>query len=168
MTLITIPKNASTEAKLQALVDENQIVDAIHRYTAGLDFGDADLLESALTEDATVDLSLAMAKIGYEFPPLTPRSTIMGGLLPAVGPLDTSHRISNVRVAITGDTATLTCYAQAQHYLPGHGPKPEETRQALMMNRYQAELVRSRDSWRIQTLLIDNAWFSGDPTILIG
>jgi hypothetical protein len=34
------------------------------------------------------------------------------------------------------------------------------------MNRYNAELVRDEDTWRISRLTIDNAWFEGDPTLL--
>ncbi|MDO0925057.1 nuclear transport factor 2 family protein [Streptomyces sp. TG1A-8] len=156
-----------TDDKLQNLLDQAAITDALHRYTAGLDHGDADLLSSSLTEGAVVDLTPATAKIGLEFPVLTPRDMVVGALIPAVGPLDTSHTISNVRTTVNGDAATLKCYAMAQHFLPGEGPKPDRTRQALMMNRYDADLVRDGEQWRISRLTIDSAWFSGDPSVLV-
>ncbi|MEU3854439.1 nuclear transport factor 2 family protein [Streptomyces sp. NPDC029554] len=153
--------------KLQLLLDHAAIADALHRYTAGLDHGDADLLASSLTEDAMVDLTPATSKIGLDFPALKPRDTIVGTLIPAVGPLDTSHVISNIRASVDGDTAHVNCYAMAQHYLPHEGPKPDRTRHALMMNRYDADLTRDGSTWRISRLTIDNAWFEGDETVLL-
>jgi hypothetical protein len=93
----------------------------------------------------------------------------VGALIPAVGPLDTSHVISNVRATVDGDTAHVHCYAMAQHYLPGEGPRPERTRHALMMNRYDADMRRDGDgsTWRISRLTIDSAWFEGDKTVLL-
>ncbi|MEU8819971.1 nuclear transport factor 2 family protein [Actinoplanes sp. NPDC048796] len=153
---------------LAALTDQAAIIDTLHRYTAGLDLNDADLLASSLTEDATVDLGPAMRRIGYDFPPLTPRDTVVTSLIGAVGPLDSSHAISNVRAAVDGDTATVYAYAQAQHFKPGVGSDPAVTRHALMMNRYTATMRRDGAQWRIQHLDIANAWFDGDPAMLLG
>jgi hypothetical protein len=156
-----------TSVDTETLTDRAEIADALYRYAAGLDFGDTALLESALTEDAVVDLTAAVTKLGLDFPVLAPREVVVHALASAVGPLDTSHSITNVRIELTGDTATARCYAQANHYLPGEGPNPERTRHALMMNRYTAELARDGARWRIRRLLIDCAWFEGDPQVLV-
>jgi hypothetical protein len=37
---------------------------------------------------------------------------------------------------------------------------------ALLMNRYDCELVRDGQKWRFKPLAIDNAWVQGDPDIL--
>jgi ketosteroid isomerase-like protein len=151
-----------------ALTDRAAIIDTLHRYTAGLDLNDADLLASSLTDDAVVDLGPAMKRIGYEFPALAPRDTVVATLIGAVGPLDTSHAVSNVRISMHGDTATAYAHAQAQHFKPGSGSDPSVTRHALMMNRYTADLMRDDDRWLIRRLDIDNAWFDGDPLMLLG
>ncbi|WP_327286824.1 nuclear transport factor 2 family protein [Streptomyces sp. NBC_01198] len=156
-----------SEQTTQDITDRYEITDAIHRYTAALDEGDSALLESSLTEDAVVDLTPATGKIGLDFPVLSPREVVVRALIGAVGPLDTSHSVTNVRTEITGDTATVRCYAQAQHFLPGDGPRPEATRHALMMNRYVADVVRDGQRWRIRRLVIDSAWFTGDPQVLV-
>ncbi|GIE75689.1 hypothetical protein Aph02nite_16390 [Actinoplanes philippinensis] len=153
---------------ISTLIDHAAVVDTLHRYTAGLDLGDADLLASSLTEDAVVDLGPAMRRIGYDFPPLAPRDTVVSALIGAVGPLDSSHAISNVRATFDGDVATVYAYAQAQHYKPGTGSDPSVTRHALMMNRYTATMVRDGERWRISHLEIANAWFDGDPLMLLG
>lgn len=155
------------DATVQLMADRAAIADTLHRYAAGLDHGDAELLTSSLTENATVDLTPATTKIGLDFPVLSPRAAVVGALIPAVGPLDTSHVITNIRSTVDGDAAKAHCYAMAQHFPPGDGPRPDRTRQALMMNRYDADLVRDGEAWRISRLTIDSAWFSGDPTVLM-
>jgi hypothetical protein len=155
------------EQTVREIADRAAITDALYRYAAGLDLGDASLLESSLTEDGTVDLTAAVTKLGFEFPVLTPRAVVTDTLVAAVGPLDTSHSISNMRIDLAGDTATVRCYAQANHFLPGEGPQPDRTRHALMMNRYTAEVVRDGAGWRIRHLAIDLAWFEGDPQVLL-
>ena len=154
-------------ADLAGLLDHHGLVDAVLRYTGGLDRADADLMTSALTADATVDLTPATSKLGLDFPVLSPRSTVVAALAGAVGPLDTSHSVTNARSDVRGDEATLTCYAAAQHFLPGTGPDPRRTEHALMMNSYRAQLVRDGRSWRIRHLSIDNLWFDGDPQLLV-
>jgi hypothetical protein len=159
--------DTDTARRVAALTDHAAIVDTLHRYTAALDHADAELLTSALTEDAVVDLTPATAKIGLEFPVLGPRETVVAALIGAVGPLDTSHSITNVRAQVDGDRAEVRCYAQAWHFLPGQGPDPAATKHALMMNRYHAEVVRDGAAWRIRRLTIDSAWFDGDPAVLV-
>lgn len=34
------------------------------------------------------------------------------------------------------------------------------------MNRYDCELVREGEKWRLKRVSIDNAWLQGDPEIL--
>jgi hypothetical protein len=152
---------------LTALLDHHDIVDTLLRYTGGLDLADAELMTSALTEDAVVDLTPATTKIGLDFPVLAPRDTVVGALVGAVGPLDTSHAVTNARTTVDGDEATLTAYAHATHYLPGTGPDHERTEHAVMMNRYTTRLVRQDGTWRIRHLSIDNLWFDGDPQVLV-
>ncbi|MEU6345853.1 nuclear transport factor 2 family protein [Streptomyces sp. NPDC046977] len=152
---------------LRILLDRQAIADALYRYTAGLDQGDTDLLTSALTEDAKVDLSAATSKIGFEIPALSPREVVVTALAAAVGPLDTTHAVHNLRIFLDGDSATAHCYIQAQHYLSGDGPLPERTRHALLMNNCTAKLDRDGDQWRISHLAIDLVWFEGDPTVLL-
>jgi hypothetical protein len=170
------------EQTIRDLTDRTEIAETFYRYAAGLDLGDAALLESALTDDAVIDLTAATTKLGLDFPVLTPREVAVGALIGAVGPLDTSHSITNLRVELAGDTAIVRCHAEADHYLPGEGPQPARTRHARMMARYDAELARdgqpgdshSGDGqpgggqhWRIRRLLIDCAWFDGDPQVLL-
>ena len=145
--------------------DRFEIADTLHRFAFGLDHGDADSLASTLTEDCRFDFTPAGKKLGLEFPLLTDRDAILKSVLPLIGPLDTSHTASNLQIEISGDSATLYAYVMAQHFMPREGCQPG-SEFALLMNRYDCELVRDGDRWRFRRITIDSAWAQGNPEIL--
>jgi hypothetical protein len=154
----------STDLAQQA-TDRYEIADTLHRFAFGLDHGDADSLGSALTEDCYFDFRPAGKKLGLDFPSLTGRQAIVDALLPLLGPLDTSHTANNLQIEISGDSATLYAYVMAQHFMPRQGSR-RGSENALLMNRYDCELVRNGQKWRFKRMTIDNAWAQGDPEIL--
>jgi len=149
----------------QLAADRYEITDALHRFAFGLDHGDADSLASALTEDCVLDFRPAGRKLSLDFPKLTGRQAIIDALIPLLGPLDTSHTVSNLQIEISDDSATLYVYVMAQHFMPREGPRPE-SENALLMNRYDCQLLRDGQKWRFRQIVIDNAWAQGNPEIL--
>ena len=149
----------------QLASDRYEIADALHRYAFGLDHGNADSLTSAFAQDCVLDFRPAGRKLHLDFPLLTGRDAIVAGLLPLLGPLDTSHTVSNLQIAIRGDSATLHAYVMSQHFMPRQGAVPG-SEYALLMNRYDCELVRDDQKWRFKRITIDNAWALGNPEIL--
>jgi len=145
--------------------DRYEIGDALHRYCFGLDHGDADSLASALTEDCVFDFRPAGKKLHLDFPVVTGRQTILGSVLPLIGPLDTSHTASNLQIEISDDSATLCAYVMSQHFMPREGTR-RGADHALLMNRYDCELARDGQKWRFKRITISNAWAQGDPEIL--
>jgi hypothetical protein len=89
--------------------DRFEIADALHRYAFGLDHGDADSLASAVTDDCRFDFRPAGRKLEIDFPLLTGRDAILNGVLPFIGPLDTSHSVSNLQIEIVDDTSYVVC-----------------------------------------------------------
>ena len=149
----------------QLAADRLEIADTLYRYAFGLDHNDAASLGSAFTEDCTLDFTPAGAKLGLEFSKLSGRDSVVNTLLSLIGPLDTSHTVSNLQVKITGDSAAVYAYVMAQHFMPGDGPR-RGTENALLMNRYYCEAARDGQKWRLKRVRIDNAWAEGDPEIL--
>ena len=49
--------------------------------------------------------------------------------------------------------------------MPREGSRPG-SENALLMNRYDCELVRDGQKWRVRRMTIDNAWAQGNPEIL--
>lgn len=158
--------NTPTPDYAMIAYDRDEITNALHRYAFGIDHADRDSLASAFTADAVLDSTPMARKIGLASRPMNSRDEILAMVLPAFGPLDTSHTVSNPQITLDGDSATLQAYVLAQHFLPGEGPRPECTRHALFMNRCSAELVRDGKMWRMRRLVIDNAWFDGDLTVV--
>jgi SnoaL-like domain len=149
----------------QLACDRYEIADTLHRYAFGLDHGDADSLASAFTEDCLFDFTPAGKKLGLDFSVLTGRDAILKTVLPLIGPLDTSHTASNLQIEVSGDSATLSAYVMSQHFMPREGSR-RGSESALLMNRYDCELVRDGEKWRFKRVTIDNAWAQGDPEIL--
>src|SRR5438034_11828926 len=149
----------------QLAAERYEIADALHRFAFGLDHGDADSLASALTEDCLLDFRPAGKKLGLDFPKLTGGQAIVDALIPLLGPLDTSHTVSNLQSEISEDSETLYAYVLAQHFMPREGCRPG-SENALLMKRYDCELVRDGEKWRFKRMTIDNAWAQGNPEIL--
>ena len=149
----------------QLAADRYEIADALHRFAFGLDHGDADSLASAFTEDCVLDFRPAGKKLGLDFPKLAGRQAIVDALIPLLGPLDTSHTVSNVQIEVSEDSAAFYCYVLAQHFMPREGARPG-SENAMLMNRYDCELVRDGEKWRFKRMTIDNAWAQGNPEIL--
>ncbi len=145
--------------------DRYEIADALHRYAFGLDHHHADSFASALTDDCVFDFTPAAKRLGLRFAVVNGRDAILGAVLPMIGPLDTSHTASNLQIEIDGDTASLQAYVQSQHFMPRQGARPGSD-YALLMNRYDCELVRDGTRWRFKKITIDNAWAMGNVDIL--
>ena len=148
---------------LKGAADKAEVIDALYRFTAGIDLRDADLLTSSLAENAVSDFRPAAAKAGFEYPVLEGRKNIVDALSQALSPFDTTHSVSNPRVSIDGDTARMEAIVEAQHV-----PRNDPSRHYLMKNRYDVELLRQDAVWVIQRSTVDNVWRSGDPAVLAG
>lgn len=146
---------------LQETADKFAVIEALHRFAAGLDLRDKDLLTSAFAVNAISDFRPAGKKAGFEYPVLEGREIIVNALMASLSKIDTTHSISNQRVSIDGDKAVMDVLVEAQHL-----PSRDHSRHYLMKNRYDVKLVRQGDAWVIQHVIIDNVWRMGDPTVL--
>lgn len=146
---------------LQETADKFAVIETLHRFAAGIDLRDPDLLSSAFAADAISDFRPAGKKAGFEYPVLEGRDTIVSALMGSLSQIDTTHSVTNQRVTINGDQAVMDALVEAQHL-----PSADHSRHYLMKNRYDVELLRQGEVWVIQRVTIDNVWRSGDPTVL--
>lgn len=140
-----------------------EIVDVLYRFATGIDDNDTALLGSAFTPDAVLDFSPYARKMGLDLPRLEGRARITSFLGTNAGPQTTTHVVTNPRAMVEGNRAHLRALVEATHL-----PPQDHTRRCQMKNRYEAELLRDGARWRIRRLTIDNAWFEGDPAVLLG
>lgn len=139
------------------------VMDALYRFGAGVDRNEKHLLATAFTDDAVVDFGPCGRAMGLDFPVLTGGESIVGFLSANSETQTTSHVITNGRARVDGATATLRALVDATHL-----PRGDHSRRCQMMNWYDVNLVKDTSLWRIQRLVISNAWFTGDIQVLLG
>jgi hypothetical protein len=151
-------------AATRELRDRAEIVDALYRFGLGQDLKDKDLFASAFAPDAELDFRPAAAKWGAAPPLMSGRDAIVSTILSMfTGRVNTTHQVTNPRITIDGDTASLTALVEAQHLLAA-----DPSTFALLKNPYDVGLVRDGDRWLMRRIRIDNAWYTGDPTAIFG
>ncbi|HEX6422095.1 MAG TPA: nuclear transport factor 2 family protein [Acidimicrobiales bacterium] len=160
MTMTTDSTALATEVR--ALRDTQQVVDALYRFGAGQDLKDRELFLSAFAPGAVLDFTQPAGRFGADIPVMPDRDTI-AGILTTLAPLDTTHTVTNPRVEVDGDSATLFALVEAQHVT-----RAEPHRHLLLKNVYDVVLSRSAEGWVIDAMTIRNVWFDGDPSVLFG
>lgn len=155
---------ADAETVAYELRDRAEIIDALYRFGLGQDLKDKELLGSAFASDAELDFRPAAAQWGAAPPLMSGRNAVVTTILGMfAGRVDTTHQVTNTRVAVDGDTARLTAMVEAQHLLTvDHGTY------ALLKNLYDVDLVRDGGRWVMRRVRIDNVWFTGQPRVIFG
>lgn len=141
--------------------DKQSVLEALYRFAAGIDLRDRALLASAFAENAISDFRPAAAKAGFEYPVLQGRDIIVEALASSLSQVDTTHSISNPRVRIDGDSASVDLLVEAQHV-----SRDDPGSHHLMKNRYDVALSRKGDVWVIEQVIVDNVWRTGNPRVL--
>ncbi|HYQ23055.1 nuclear transport factor 2 family protein [Stenotrophomonas sp.] len=141
--------------------DKQSVLEALYRFAAGIDLRDRTLLASAFAENAISDFRPAAAKAGFEYPVLQGRDIIVEALASSLSQVDTTHSISNPRVRIDGDSASVDLLVEAQH-----ASRDDPGSHYLMKNRYDVALSRKGDVWVIEQVTVDNVWRTGNPRVL--
>lgn len=145
-----------SDAALQQLLDEKAIVDLTIRYGWALDQRDFEDLRNVFAPDAFALLG------GVECDGI---DAIIARISRALTRLDVSqHLLGNQQVTIAADGATATqrCYLQAQHTIRG----TEGGDNFIIAGRYEDELARTADGWRItrRHLIVD--WTDGNAAVV--
>lgn len=150
---------------LSSLTQREAITDALYRAAVGSDHHDTALFNSAWAgEDVSMEIHDEKKRV---MPNL---SLIRTHVLDKVGPMDTTHNISMVRVDVEdgADTATLTATSTAQHSPPGMGRDPAGPKYTVG-GEYCVELVKDEAGvWKIKKLVLNVIWTQGDASLMGG
>jgi ketosteroid isomerase-like protein len=140
---------------LSTVADRLEITEVLYRYAMALDSHDWEGLKSVFTPDAVADF-LDLGGVNEGLDAIT---ALIAGVLSG---LDASqHLIGCPLATVDGDTATATCYLQAQHVFKG-APGGDHF---LVGGTYVDRLVRTADGWRIVHRTLHASWMDGNPEV---
>ena len=140
---------------LQQMLDERDITSVAVAYTWALDQHRWDDLRDVFAADATATLGNPDPLVGID--------AIIGRIRAALEPLDDSqHLVGNHQVTIDGDTATHRCYLHAQHIRHVANGDPHY----IVAGRYEDDLARVSDGWRIIHRNLHVMWTDGNPAVV--
>ena len=137
-----------------SLVDERAIIQLTIDYAWALDTSDWDALRRVFTPDVVAHLGTG-EQIGIE--------AVIEKCSGALGPLDDSqHIVTNQQVTVDGDTATCRAYLHAQHIRR----QTEGGDLFVVAGRYEDQLVRTANGWRIKARDLIVMWTDGNPEVV--
>ena len=150
---------------LPSLSQREAIADALYRAAIASDQHDSALFNSAWAgEDVSMEIHDDNKRV------LQGLSLIRTNVFNKVGPMDTTHNISMVRVNYQdgADTASLTATSTAQHASSGTGRDPNGTKYTVG-GEYSVDLVKDEaGAWKIKKLVLNVIWTSGDASLMRG
>lgn len=148
---------------LPSLSQREAIADAMYRAAIASDHHDTALFNSAWAgEDVSMEIHDDNKRV---FQGLT---LIRTNVLHKVGPMDTTHNISMVRVNYRdgADAASLTATSMAQHAPSGTGRDPNGTKYTVG-GEYSVDLIKDEAGvWKIKKLVLNVIWTSGDASFM--
>jgi hypothetical protein len=161
--LFTVNMSDMYPQYLPSLSDREAVADALYRAALGCDQNDAELFNSAWAgEDVSFEYHTDDKKV------MSGLSVIRQNIFDIVGPMDTTHHASMVRVNLKdgADTATLTAVSTAQHCPPGGGRDPTGPKYTTG-GEYAVDAVKNESGvWRIKRLVLRITWTQGDASFM--
>ena len=141
---------------LDRLISHDNIRQLAARYCWALDTLDRDMLAAVFTNEPTASLGRGL-QTGFE--------EIWQVIHGVLSRLDVSqHLIGShiIELADDANTATSRCYFQAQHVRAGTVGGD----QFIVAGRYEDDVVRVNDVWRIRHRKLTVMWTSGNPAVI--
>lgn len=135
------------------------VCDLKYRYATGIDTRDWALYRSIFVDTVNIDFSNYNGR---------PASTMaadewVAGVQPLFsGLVATQHSMSNPRVEVNEDHATLEMYMQAEHFLDHDDPDSWFT----IGGFYRDRAVRTADGWRLAAVTLNVFWRRGNYAVM--
>lgn len=146
---------ASRDAKLELLLDREEIGQVIMNYGLAFDMQDWTLHRSVFTDEIQMDFS---ASIGDGLVTMKADDWV-AAVKPFFANLaGTQHIAMPLIIQIDGDTAYVRSLLNANHHLPNDKGSAVQT----MVGHYDNWLVRTEDGWKITKMVQHITWNEGN------
>ncbi|KAL9112921.1 MAG: hypothetical protein Q9227_002785 [Pyrenula ochraceoflavens] len=156
---------ASHPVALSGLNTREAITDGLYRALNAFDRNDATLFDSAFHGD---DASFELHQMGDKRV-TTGTANIKNFLLSHIGPMNTTHMATNIRIEMQdgSDSAHLKALALNQHFRPGTGTELG-SQNYFVGGEYSIDLTKdAKDGlWKINKWVLNVFWRQGDPTLM--
>ena len=137
-------------------LDRSAITALTIDYCWALDTRDWEALRAVFLPDAVAELGS---------PELHGIDAIIERVSTALSPLDDSqHMVSTHQIVLEGDRARSRCYFHAQHIRHAANGSPH----FIIAGRYEDELVRTHQGWRIARRRLVPMWREGNAEVVTG
>jgi hypothetical protein len=126
--------------------DREELVELMARYASIPDTGDwTELPRTVFTDPVASDFESLSGRPGMT----APRDVMMAAMAPTFAAFTATHHVvTNHRITVDGDHATIRAHVRAEHWLPsdlaGDGPACW-----LVVGFYDDEAVRTAEGWRL-------------------
>jgi len=132
---------------MAGLTDREELVELLARYASIADTRDFDELpETVFADRVTCDFE----SVGAGPPIEVERDVFMQQLRTFFADWQaTHHAITNHRIRVDGDVASIRAHLHAQHWLPPD-VAPQHRNRWLVVGFYDDEAVRTPDGWRLR------------------
>jgi hypothetical protein len=131
---------------LAALTDREELVELLARYASIADTNDFDELPQTVFTDRVI---WDFESVGAGRPVEIERGKFMEQLRTFFADWQaTHHAITNHRIRLDGDVASVRAHVHAEHWLPPD-VAPQDRNRWLVVGFYDNEAVRTRDGWRL-------------------
>lgn len=145
---------------LEGLTEREAIVDALHRTILGIDANDEEMCNSGFVSNG--DCTMVMSGQAIEG-----LENMKKFVFDRVGPMDTLHSVTNVRIDHKqGETeASITANATATHCRPGEGMDGSGAK-FTSAGIYYIDLVKEVEDWKIKRWELKMNWMQGDRSVM--
>ncbi len=138
--------SVSAELALRDIQDRIEITDVLYRYASTIDKFDLDGLRGTLADDLVARYGNADPVIGGD--------AVAAWIAEAIAPVIWQHHLLSVyHVEIDGDDAQALVYHTSHQVFED---EPESAK--VLVGRYQNELRRETDGWKISKLVLELLW----------
>lgn len=150
-----VAPEASSEERLQLLLDREEIGQVIVNYGLAFDMQDWELHRSVFTDEIEMDFS---ASIGDGLTTMSADDWV-AGVRPFFANLQgTQHIAMPLVIEIDGDEAYVRSLLNASHHLPNTRGGSVQT----MVGHYDNWLVRTDEGWKIRRMVQHITWNEGN------
>jgi hypothetical protein len=151
--------NMSRPILLTGLTQREAITDTLYRVLIGLDHHDIPMFNSAFAGNGEDAIFL------FRGNRIKGRDNIKAEIIDVVGPMVTTHMITNVRIDIKedGKTAALNCYVLGQHAPPKTGEENDGPKW-IVGAEYFVDLIKDNSDglWKFAKWEINVLWTQGN------